>query len=116
MAQSKDKDPTRPEGERPQAKTHELPESGKVEYRPNPRVHLAESGTVVLDNWVGSIGAISVRVYYGAQIASMPEAVVKGLRAAGVNIGKITYAELGLRPRGARGSVLVENDRGNGGF
>ena len=75
--------------------------SEPVEYRPNRKVHLAEAGKVALSNWVGKVGNRRVRVYRGAQATAIPEPVQKAMIASGVQLGVITYEELGVRPPGA---------------
>jgi hypothetical protein len=73
-----------------------LLDPNRVEYRSNPKVHLAEAGPVALSNWVGRIGDKRVRVYRGAQASRIPEAVQKAMIASGVPIGAITLQDLGL--------------------
>ncbi len=68
-----------------------------LEYRPNRTIHIAEAGKVALSNWIGKVGTRRVRVYRGAQASKIPEPVQKAMQAAGVGIGLVTYAELGLR-------------------
>jgi hypothetical protein len=79
----------------------------RMEYRPNPKVHLAEAGDVALSNWVGRVGDRRVRVYRGASAKKIPDAVQKAMADSGVLIGRITLEELGMRslpgrPAGAR--------------
>ncbi len=82
----------------------------RVDYRPNPKVHLAEAGRVALSNWVGRIGSKRVRVYRGAQASKIPDAVQKAMAASEppVLIGIITLAELGIRALpGQRGAQIL---------
>jgi hypothetical protein len=81
---------------------------GKVEYRPTPGVHIAEAGKVALGNWVGRIGNRNVRVYYGAPATKIPAAVQAAMAKSGVEVGVVTYEELGLvkAPR-RRGAIVL---------
>jgi hypothetical protein len=82
----------------------------RVDYRANPKVHLAEAGRVALSNWVGRIGNKRVRVYRGAQASKIPEAVQKAMAASEppVTIGIITLADLGIRALpGQRGAQVL---------
>lgn len=82
----------------------------RVEYRPTPKVHLAEAGRVALSNWVGRVGSKRVRVYRGAQASKIPEAVQKAMAAGEhpVGIGIITLEDLGLRALpGQRGAQVI---------
>src|SRR6188768_65536 len=99
MAQARDKEATEPKAEgRP------MPEGSKpIEYRGKHGVNLAEAGRVVKEAWVGAICGRSVRVYRGAPEGVLPGAVKAALTDAGIEIGVITYEELGMRdPRGTR--------------
>jgi hypothetical protein len=69
----------------------------RIEFRPNPKVHLVEAGDVALSNWVGRVGDRRVRVYRGAPAKKIPDAVQKAMAESGVLIGRITLEELGLR-------------------
>lgn len=71
---------------------------GPLEYRRAKKTHLAEAGRVVKQDWIGRVCDRSVRVYYGAQEKNLPDAVRKAVLASKIEIGVITYAELGLRP------------------
>lgn len=83
----------------PKAKGVELPPGdGPVEYRMKAGVHLAQAGSVVKEAWIGRVCGRSVRVYRGAQEASLPLQVRQAVRASGIEIGRITYEELGLAP------------------
>jgi hypothetical protein len=73
------------------------PDDERVEYRPNRKIHLCAAGPVSLGNWVGRVGNKFVRVYRGAQASSIPEPVVTAMAASGIEVGLITYEELGLR-------------------
>jgi len=71
---------------------------GPCEFRLRKKIALPEAGRVVKENWVGRVCGRSVRVYRGAQEDSIPEAVRVELAKAGVEIGVISYEELGIRP------------------
>lgn len=81
-----------------------MPEGNKpVEYRAKHGVNLAEAGRVVKEAWVGAVCGRSVRVYRGAPEGVLPAAVKAALVDAGIEIGLVTYEELGMRdPRGTR--------------
>jgi hypothetical protein len=69
----------------------------RVEYRPNRKVHICEAGPVALSNWVGRVGNKFVRVYRGAQGSALPGPVTAAMKESGVDVGLVTYEELGLR-------------------
>ncbi len=81
-------------------------EAERVEFRPQPGVHIAAAGNVALSNWVGRVGDKHVRVYRGAPAAKIPEAVQKAMKASGVLIGIVTLEELGLKPRSQGVQIL----------
>lgn len=69
---------------------------GALEYRRNKKTHLCAAGRVVKQDWIGNVMGRSVRVYYGAQEKNLPEAVKAAVLKSRIEIGIITYAELGL--------------------
>jgi hypothetical protein len=74
------------------------PGDGPIEYRMKAGVHLAQAGSVVKEAWIGRVCGRSVRVYRGAPEAALPAEVRKAVQASGIEIGRITYEELGLAP------------------
>lgn len=83
------------------------PGDGPVEFRMKPGVHLARAGSVVKEAWIGKVNGRSVRVYRGAPEAALPLEVRKAVRASSIEIGVITFEELGLQPPG--GAVGIVN-------
>jgi hypothetical protein len=73
------------------------PDDERVEYRPNRKLHICEAGPVALSNWVGRVGSKFVRVYRGAQGSTLPGPVTAAMKESGVDVGLVTYEELGLR-------------------
>jgi hypothetical protein len=73
--------------------------AGPIEYRQKKGVHLADAGRVVKEAWVGRICGRSVRVYRGAPEGVLPAAVKAALETAGIEVGVVTLAELGITPR-----------------
>lgn len=79
---------------------------GPIEFRLRKKIPLPEAGRVVKENWIGRICGRAVRVYRGAQEETIPDAVKVELAKAGIEIGPVTYEELGLRaPQGTPGFV-----------
>lgn len=98
MAQAKDQIPN--ETPAPKAAGNPMPPGeGALEYRRDPKVHLSKAGRVVKSNWVGRVLGRSVRVYYGAQEAKIPEPVRAAVLKSGIEIGVVTLEEMGLKPR-----------------
>jgi hypothetical protein len=100
MAQAKEATTTKEQDPKPKGAVEMPPGSGPVEYRMRPGVHLAQAGSVVKEAWIGMVCGRSVRVYRGAPDAALPAEVRKAVRASGIEIGRITYEELGLAPPG----------------
>lgn len=102
MAKNQDRDPDElapPAAAKP-AEPIGMPKGDTpLEYRRTENLHLARAGRVVKENFVGRILGRSVRVYYGAPEAKLPDAVRKVLAEHNIPIGIITLEELGLRPR-----------------
>ena len=71
---------------------------GPLEYRRNRKIHLCQAGRVVKQDWIGKVMDHPVRVYYGAQEKSLPKAVRDAVLKSKIEIGVITYEELGLEP------------------
>lgn len=74
--------------------------ASRTEYRPRDGVHLAEAGDVVLDNWVGKVDGKRTRVFRGTPVEDLSPAVKKALETTGIQTGRISYEDLGLRPPG----------------
>jgi len=72
--------------------------TGPLEYRRPKNVHLARAGRVVKQDWIGRVMDRSVRVYYGAQESALPDPVRQAVLKSGIQIGIMTYQELGLAP------------------
>lgn len=103
MAQAKD---TTKDSSEPKTEGRPMPDGSKpIEYRAKHGVNLAQAGRVVKEAWVGSVCGRSVRVYRGAPEGVLPGAVKTALVDAGIEIGIVTYEELGMRPRGEVGIV-----------
>lgn len=102
MAQAKEKDQTTAQSREDEPKPGPAPGrpmpdgKGPLEYRRNKKMHLAQAGRVVKQDWIGRVCDRGVRVYYGAQEKNLPDAVRKAVLASNIEIGVITYAELGL--------------------
>lgn len=86
--------PPRPEAA---AQAQQPGDDDRVEYRPSRKLHICEAGPVALSNWVGRVGTKFVRVYRGAQASSLPDPVSAAMKESGVDVGLVTYEELGLR-------------------
>jgi hypothetical protein len=71
---------------------------GPVEFRLLKKVALPEAGRVVRENWVGKVMGRRVRVFRGAQEHTIPDVVKAELQKSGIEIGVITWEELGLKP------------------
>lgn len=100
MAQAREMTAKAPENEARAPQERPLPAGdGPIEYRQKRGVHLTEAGRVVKEAWVGRICGRPVRVYRGAPEAVLPTAVRAALETAGVEIGIITLADLGIVPR-----------------
>jgi hypothetical protein len=84
---------------RPEAATQgqQPGDDDRVEYRPSRKLHICEAGPVALSNWVGRVGTKFVRFYRGAQASSLPGPVTSAMKESGVDVGLVTYEELGLR-------------------
>lgn len=95
---AKDQQQQEPKAKEPQQATGWPPGEGPVEFRMKPGVHLAQAGIVVKEAWIGKVSGRSVRVYRGAPEAALPIEVRKAVLASGIEIGRITYEELGLAP------------------
>lgn len=67
-------------------------------YRPTEGVALPNAGAIALDNWTGRVGNFRVRVYRGAPAKDIPAEVVKAMAASGCKTGKVTWADIGIRP------------------
>lgn len=74
------------------------PGDGPCEFRLRKKIPLPEAGNVVKDNWVGRVCGRRVRVYRGCPEAEVPEAVKAELTKSGIEIGKVTYEDLGFAP------------------
>lgn len=106
MAQAKREEP--PAAAAPRA---ELPSTGIAEYRPNTKIPLPKQGKVSLGNWIGRVGNCRVRVYRGASAAKLPAVVVAAMQKSGIEVGVITWADLGVQPPDERRrSRVVEDD------
>lgn len=69
-----------------------------IYYRPTQGLHLTKAGKVALGNWVGKIDGCEHRVYAGAPVGKVPQAVRAAMEKSRIGFGIMTMKDLGPTP------------------